>query len=58
MAFGRQGVVALGATPEEADEVIDDLRRRDKERLVLEMSGGLFAGRALVQVNTETRQPH
>ncbi|GER10536.1 monovalent cation:proton antiporter-2 (CPA2) family protein [Variovorax boronicumulans] len=58
MAFGRQGVVALGATPEEADEVIDDLRRRDKERLVLEMSGGIFAGRALVQVNTETRQTH
>lgn len=53
MAFGRQGVLALGASDTEADEVIDELRRRDAERLVLEMAGGIFAGRALVQVNTE-----
>lgn len=53
MAFGRQGVLALGASDTEADEVIDELRRRDAERVVLEMAGGIFAGRALVQVNAE-----
>ncbi|MET3494375.1 monovalent cation:proton antiporter-2 (CPA2) family protein [Variovorax boronicumulans] len=53
MAFGREGVLALGASEAEADEVIGDLRRRDTERLSLEMSGGIFAGRALVQVNTQ-----
>jgi len=53
MVFGRQGVLALGASGTEADEVIGELRRRDAERVVLEMAGGIFAGRALVQVNTE-----
>ncbi|MDQ0040448.1 monovalent cation:proton antiporter-2 (CPA2) family protein [Variovorax boronicumulans] len=53
MVFGRQGVLALGASDTEADEVIGELRRRDAERVVLEMAGGIFAGRALVQVNTE-----
>ncbi|MGJ7606722.1 monovalent cation:proton antiporter-2 (CPA2) family protein [Variovorax sp. LT1R20] len=53
MVFGRQGVLALGASDTEADEVIGELRRRDAERIVLEMAGGIFAGRALVQVNTE-----
>ncbi|MDQ0607757.1 glutathione-regulated potassium-efflux system protein KefB [Variovorax sp. W1I1] len=53
MVFGRQGVLALGASSTEADEVIGELRRRDAERVVLEMAGGIFAGRALVQVNTE-----
>ncbi|MDP9992121.1 glutathione-regulated potassium-efflux system protein KefB [Variovorax boronicumulans] len=53
MVFGRQGVLALGASSTEADEVMGELRRRDAERVVLEMAGGIFAGRALVQVNTE-----
>lgn len=53
MVFGRQGVLALGASDTEADEVMGELRRRDAERVVLEMAGGIFAGRALVQVNTE-----
>ena len=53
MVFGRQGVLALGASDTEADEVMGELRRRDAGRVVLEMAGGIFAGRALVQVNTE-----
>jgi glutathione-regulated potassium-efflux system protein KefB len=48
MAMGRQAVLTLGAAEEEADEVMEYLRRRDAERMDLEAAGGMFAGRALV----------
>ncbi len=51
MAMGRQAVLTLGAAEEEADEVMDHLRRRDAERMALEAAGGIFAGRALVLGN-------
>lgn len=52
MAMGRQAVLTLGAAEEEADEVMEHLRRRDAERkLDLEAAGGLFAGRQLVLGN-------
>lgn len=51
MAMGRQAVLTLGAAEEEADEVMDHLRRRDAERMDLEAAGGIFAGRALVLGN-------
>lgn len=48
MVLGRQAVLATGASDEEADEVMERVRRRDAERFDLEVAGGLFAGRALV----------
>jgi glutathione-regulated potassium-efflux system protein KefB len=51
MALGRQIMLALGATPQEADDISADLRRRDTERFSLEISGGFFAGRALILGN-------
>jgi len=51
MAMGRQAVLTLGAAEEEADEVMEHLRRRDAERMDMEAAGGLFAGRALVLGN-------
>lgn len=51
MAMGRQAVLTLGAAEEEADEVMERLRRRDAERMDMEAAGGLFAGRALVLGN-------
>ncbi|QHE76517.1 monovalent cation:proton antiporter-2 (CPA2) family protein [Hydrogenophaga sp. PBL-H3] len=48
MAMGRQAVLTLGAADEEADEVMERLRRRDAERMDMEAAGGLFAGRSLV----------
>ncbi|WP_332750052.1 monovalent cation:proton antiporter-2 (CPA2) family protein [Hydrogenophaga sp.] len=51
MAMGRQAVLTLGAAEEEADEVMEHLRRRDAERMDLEAAGGIFAGRALVLGN-------
>ena len=49
MLLGREAVLATGATPEEADEVMDELRRLDAERFDLEVAGDAFAGRALLR---------
>jgi len=56
MAFGRQAVIALGATDTEADEIAGEVRRRDAERLSLEAAGGLFAGRALILGNADAHK--
>ena len=49
MLLGRAAVLATGATPEEADEVMGELRRLDAERFDLEVAGDAFAGRALLR---------
>jgi len=51
MVLGREAVLATGASEEEADEVMERVRRRDAERFDLEVAGGLFAGRALILGN-------
>jgi monovalent cation:proton antiporter-2 (CPA2) family protein len=51
MLLGREAVIATGASAEEADEVMAEVRRRDAGRFDLELAGGLFAGRALVLRN-------
>ncbi|SAI73834.1 glutathione-regulated potassium-efflux system protein [Bordetella ansorpii] len=56
MAMGREAVLRLGATEEEAQEYLDEVRRRDAERLVLETTGGIFAGRDLILGNMAKKQ--
>ena len=51
LAMGREAVISLGGTPDEADELITQQRERDAERFALEMTGGRFAGRDLVYFN-------
>jgi len=57
MAMGREAVRALGATEEEADEVMADVRRRDAERLDLEVAGKPFEGRKLLLGNLRPPDP-
>src|SRR5690606_34650674 len=57
LLMSRHTVLALGASDEEADELIGEVRRRDAERFTLEASGGAFAGRALVLGNIEHIAP-
>lgn len=57
LLLGRQAVLTLGASVLEAYTVTDEVRTRDAERFALETSGGLFAGRALVQGNIERIDP-
>ena len=51
VVLGHAASLALGATPDEADSLSAELRRRDAERLDLEMNGDAFAGRALILGN-------
>jgi glutathione-regulated potassium-efflux system protein KefB len=57
LAFGQKALVALGVDEEEAAEAILEVRRRDEERLELELAGGLEAGRSLMRNNVRTPKP-
>jgi glutathione-regulated potassium-efflux system protein KefB len=57
MVFGREVLVGLGFEESEADEAIADVRRRDAERLDLQIAGGITAGRYLMRGNLQTPQP-
>ncbi len=49
MQLGREALLATGATVEEADDIVADLRRLDAERFDLEVAGDAFGGRALLK---------
>ena len=55
--FGRAVLLGLGASPAEADDIVADVRRRDAERLALQLAGGIAAGRALIRGNLTTPVP-
>jgi glutathione-regulated potassium-efflux system protein KefB len=57
MAFGQAALAQLGVPDEEAAVIAADVRRRDAERLQLEIAGGLAAGAALVQGNVPKPTP-
>ena len=57
LAFGEHVLKDLGFSEDEARETIEDVRRRDEERLMLQVAGGLQAGRNLWRNNTSTPQP-
>lgn len=56
MLLGREALLALDTDEVEADRIVAEVRRRDAERLQLELAGGLFAGRALILGNVARRQ--
>ena len=53
LTFGRAALLELGATPDEADAVVADVRERDRKRLEMQMLGDLQAGRDLLVSNAE-----
>jgi glutathione-regulated potassium-efflux system protein KefB len=57
MAFGEQALIGLGVPADEAAEVTADARRRDEERLELQLSGGMYAGRSLLRGNISIPTP-
>ena len=57
LLMSREAIIALGADESQADEAMEELRRRDAERFVLEANGGAFAGRALVLGNIDYVPP-
>ena len=57
LAFGEHVLKDLGFSEDEARETVDDVRRRDEERLTLQVAGGMQAGRSLSRNNTTTPEP-
>lgn len=51
MSFGAAALRELGIPDDEIVEVTRDVRRRDAERLQLQMTGGMTAGRSLLRGN-------
>jgi len=48
LLFGRHSLEALGMSENEAEEIGDDIRRRDEERLQIQAVEGLGAGREML----------
>ena len=57
LAFGEHVLKDLGFSEDEGRETIEDVRRRDEERLTLQVSGGIQAGRGLMRGNAVTPEP-
>jgi glutathione-regulated potassium-efflux system protein KefB len=57
MAFGAQVLKGLGFEANEVAETMDDVRRRDQERLQMQQVGGITAGRSLLRGNQTTPEP-
>jgi glutathione-regulated potassium-efflux system protein KefB len=57
LKFGEQVLVDLGFNAADAAETIEDVRRRDAERLTLQVTGGITAGRGLMRGNAVTPTP-
>ena len=57
LAFGAEVLRELDVPDVEIEETIEDVRHRDRERLTLQLSGGLEAGRALMRGNMTTPAP-
>jgi len=57
MALGEQALIGLGVPPDDAREVTEDARRRDAERLELQVAGGTYAGRELLRGNISVPTP-
>jgi len=57
LVFGERVLIELGVDAMEAAEILEDVRSRDTERLELQLTGGLQAGRALMRGNIATPKP-
>jgi len=57
LVFGYQVLIDLGFTHQQAEETIEDVRRRDEERLSIQMVEGIQGGRSLMRGNIRTTKP-
>jgi len=56
-SFGQATLRKLGVPETEADEIMEDVRRRDEERLELQIAGGIYAGTQLLRGNQPVPTP-
>ena len=57
MLFGETVLRDLGVPDSDVDEIVDDVRRRDAERLELQIVGGIYAGADLMRTNGPVPAP-
>ena len=57
LIFGENTLVGLGVDPQEAADITADVRRRDAERLDLQLAGGIRAGTDLMRGNAPVPGP-
>ncbi len=57
LAFGRAVLSGLGFDAVDVEETMRDVRKRDEERLALQLVGGVTAGRQLLRGNMATPEP-
>jgi len=51
VAFGRETLKQLGVSDDEAEEVMEEVIRNDRERFAMQVVGGIYAGRQLIRGN-------
>ncbi|MGE0629510.1 MAG: monovalent cation:proton antiporter-2 (CPA2) family protein [Hyphomicrobiaceae bacterium] len=56
LLMGSLALQELGVSPEEAADVVEDIRRRDTERFELEIAGGGLSAGAGLLINNKMRQ--
>jgi glutathione-regulated potassium-efflux system protein KefB len=56
-AFGEAALRAIGVPPDTAAEIVADVRKRDLERLALQVTGGAWAGVELLHSNRMKPKP-
>lgn len=56
LSFGARALDDLGEAPEVVEEVIEEVRRRDADRLAAQMSGDISSGRELLLSNLPPEQ--
>jgi CPA2 family monovalent cation:H+ antiporter-2 len=57
LVFGRRTLEELGVGEELAHEIMEDIRRRDEDRLHIQASEGLTAGNDLLLTRPVTPEP-
>jgi glutathione-regulated potassium-efflux system protein KefB len=57
MVLGRKALVGLGVPEDEAHAICEEVRRRDDERLDLQVAGGIYAGQDLMLGNAPRPGP-
>ncbi|MGQ3073907.1 MAG: monovalent cation:proton antiporter-2 (CPA2) family protein [Ferrovibrionaceae bacterium] len=57
LVFSREVLTGLGIDADEAQSTIEDVRERDRQRVELELVGGLEAGRSMLRGNLVTPEP-
>ena len=57
LVFGHETLIALGVPEDEADEILREVRRRDDERLDMQIAGDLYSGTSLLHNNLPVPTP-